>query len=280
MNKPELFDAHTHLQFNAYDKDREDVIKRTIDAGVWVVNVGTQIDTSMSAVKLAEEHSGFYATIGLHPTHTHESFHDEKELSGGGRGFKSRAESISEEYLKLAEHKKVVAIGECGLDYYRLPEGLEEEAKRNQRKEFVKQIKLAAEVNKPLMVHCRDAFGDLIGVLEQNKKFLRPENAGITHFFTGTKEEAGALLKMGFYFSFGGVLTVTRDYDEVVKTLPEKSLLLETDAPYVSPLPYRGKRNEPVYMREAAKRIAEIRNSSEEEICSLTVDNTIRIFGL
>lgn len=278
MSKPELFDAHTHLQFSAYDKDREEVVRRTIDAGVWVVNVGTQMDTSLSAVKLAEEHEGFYAAVGLHPIHTHESFHDEKEL-GGGKGFKSRSESVTEEYKKLAEHKKVVAIGECGLDYFHLPEN-EGEAKQRQKEEFVKQIRLAAEVNKPLMIHCRDAFGDLITILGESKKYLRSERTGITHFFTGSKEEAEKLLAMGFYFSFGGVVTITRDYDEVVSSLPIDRILLETDAPYVSPVAYRGKRNEPAYVKEAAKRIAEIRNLSEEEVSRLTVENAVRIFGL
>lgn len=279
MNRPKLFDAHTHLQFSAYDKDRGEVVKRTIGAGVWVVNVGTQIDTSASAVKLAEEHEGFYATVGLHPIHTHESFHDEKEL-GGEKGFKSRAESAGEEYKKLADHHKVVAIGECGLDYYHLPEGLEDEAKKSQKEEFVKQIKLAAEVDKPLMIHCRDAFEDLINVLKENKKFLRSEKTGITHFFTGNRDQADKLLEMGFYFSFGGVITITRDYDETVKSFPMDRILLETDAPYVSPSVHRGKRNEPVYVEEVAKRMAEIKGVSEKKIGEVTVENTFRIFNL
>ncbi|MCL5016023.1 MAG: TatD family hydrolase [Patescibacteria group bacterium] len=278
MSKPELFDAHTHLQFSAYDKDREEVVRRTIDAGVWVVNVGTQIDTSLSAVKLAEEHEGFYAAVGLHPIHTHESFHDKKEL-GGGKGFKSRSESVTEEYKKLAEHKKVVAIGECGLDYFHLPEN-EDEAKQRQKEEFIKQIQLAAEVNKPLMIHCRDAFGDLIAILEENKKYLRSEKTGIAHFFTGTKEEAEKLLAMGFYFSFGGVVTITRDYDEVVSSLPIDRILLETDAPYVSPVAYRGKRNEPIYVKEVAKRLSEIRGISLADIQRTTTENAFKVFSI
>lgn len=279
--EPQLFDAHTHLQFSAYDKDREEVIKRTLDNGIWAVNVGTQIDTSRSAIKLAEEHPEFYATVGLHPTHTSESFHDVDELGGGEglSGFKSRQEAVGVEYYKLAEDKKVVAIGECGLDFFRLPED-REEAKRRQTEAFKEQIKLASEVDKPLMIHCREAFRELIAVLEENRKLLRNERSGIVHFFTGTKEEADKLLAMGFYFSFGGVLTITRDYDDIVKTVPLDRLLLETDAPYVAPVPYRGKRNEPVYIKEIAAKVAETMDMSVAEIKKITTANALNFFGL
>ena len=279
MNRPELFDAHTHLQFAAYDQDREEVIKRTLEAGVWAVNVGTQLDTSRAAIELAENHPGLYAAVGLHPIHTHESFHDAEEL-GGAKGFASREAQFSEEYSRLAAHPKVVAIGECGLDYFHLPEEREEEAKAKQRVEFFKQIRLSAELKKPLMIHCRQAFGDLIGVLEENRKLLDPARAGIIHFFTGSKEEAQKLINFGFYFSFGGVLTITGDYDEAVRSVPPEKILLETDAPYVAPRSHRGRRNEPLYVREVAERLAEIRSVTYAEIAESTVENAFRIFNI
>lgn len=281
MIRPELFDAHTHLQFAAYDQDREEVIKRTLDGGVWAVNVGTQLDTSRAAIELAEKYAGLYAAVGLHPIHTHESFHDAEELGGAeAKGFKSRDEELGEEYFRLASHPKVVAIGECGLDYFHLPEGREEEAKAKQRSEFLKQVRLSAELKKPLMIHCRQAFGDLIAVLEENRRLLDPARAGVIHFFTGSKEEAQKLINLGFYFSFGGVLTITNDYDEAVLSVPPERVLLETDAPYVAPRSHRGRRNEPLYVREVAERLAEIRSVSYAEIAESTVENTFRIFNI
>ncbi len=281
MNRPELFDVHTHLQFAAYDQDREEVIKHTLETGVWAVNVGTRLDTSRAAIELAEKYSGLYAAVGLHPVHTHESFHDAEELgSSTAGGFRSRDEEIGEEYFRLAAHPKVVAIGECGLDYFHLPEGREKEAKAKQRSEFLKQIELSAELKKPLMIHCRQAFGDLIAMFEENRKLLDPARAGVIHFFTGSKEEAQKLVNLGFYFSFGGVLTITGDYDEAVISVPADRILLETDAPYVAPRSHRGRRNEPLYVKEVAERLAEIRSVSYGEIAESTVENAFRIFNI
>ena len=228
---------------------------------------------------MAENHPGLYAAVGLHPIHTHESFHDAEEL-GGTKGFASREAQFSEEYSRLAAHPKVVAIGECGLDYFHLPEEREEEAKAKQRVEFFKQIRLSAELKKPLMIHCRQAFGDLIGVLEENRKLLDPARVGIIHFFTGSKEEAQKLINFGFYFSFGGVLTITGDYDEAVRSVPPEKILLETDAPYVAPRSHRGRRNEPLYVREVAERLAEIRSVTYAEIAESTVENAFKIFNI
>ena len=130
------------------------------------------------------------------------------------------------------------------------------------------------------MIHCRQAFGDLIGVLEENRKLLDPARAGIIHFFTGSKEEAQKLINFGFYFSFGGVLTITGDYDEAVRSVPPEKILLETDAPYVAPRSHRGRRNEPLYVREVAERLAEIRSVTYAEIAESTVENAFRIFNI
>ena len=273
---PRLIDAHTHIQFAAYKDDRDEVIKRSLDAGIWLVNVGTQKDTSLEAIKLAEKYSeGVYATVGLHPVHTDKSFHDEAEL-GADQTFTSRGEIFDDEtYKKLAEHPKVVAIGECGLDYYRL----EIDSKNKQKEAFIKQIELATEVKKPLMIHCRKAFDDLIDILKDNNPKLQTI-PGIIHFFSGDIVHATRLLDMGFYFTFGGVITFVHDYDKVVKLIPLDKILLETDAPYVTPVPYRGQHNEPSYVLEVAKKIGEIKGIDFEEISHHTVENARTIFGI
>ena len=273
---PKLIDAHTHVQFATYKDDRDEVIKRSLDTGIWMVNVGTQIDTSLEAIKLAEKYSqGVYATVGLHPVHTDKSFHDKAELGEGGMEFTSKGEVFDyEEYKKLALNPKVVAIGECGLDYYHSAE-----YRKKQEKVFIEQIELAYEVKKPLMIHCRKAFDDLIDILKDNSPKLQTI-PGIIHFFSGDIKQATKLLDMGFYFTFGGVVTFTRDYDEIIKTVPINRLLLETDAPYVTPAPFRGQRNEPVYVAEVAKKIGEIKNIDFEEVSHHTIENARTIFGI
>ncbi len=283
--RQKFFDAHTHVQFAAFKDDADFVIQRALDAGIWTINVGTQKDTSAKAVEFANKYpEGVYATVGLHPIHTERYFHDPQELglflnsqefkNSNGEGFMSREEEFNyDHYKNLATSPKVVAIGECGFDYYRLGE----ETKEKQEEVFVQQIKLANEVKKPLMVHCRNAFADLIDILQSTNYKLKPS---IVHFFSGTKDDAQKLLDMGFSFSFGGVITFTRDYDEVIKFIPLDRILLETDAPYVAPVPHRGKRNEPAYIVETAKRMAELKGASIEAVAQKTFDNAIGVFGI
>ena len=273
-NPVRFFDVHTHVQFAAFKDDRKEVLERALKNDVWVVNVGTQRDTSESALELAEKYpEGVWAAVGLHPIHADKSYHDAEELGGGEAAleFTSRGEEFDYDYYKkLAENHKVVAIGECGLDYYRLSA----DTKKKQKEIFEKQIALSNEIKKPLMVHCREAFADLIEILSEQRSSV----AGIVHFFSGTTENAGKLMDLGFSFSFGGVLTFARDYDKVVKYIPMGRILLETDAPYVAPVPYRGKRNEPSYIIEVAKKIAEIKDLTLEEVAVLTFQNAERIF--
>ncbi len=274
MSSTRFFDVHTHAQFAAFADDQDAVIRRALDAGVWMVNVGTQKDTSAAAIETARRYDkGVYATVGLHPIHTDKSYHDKQELGADDGGFTSRGEEFDFEYYKkLAEDPKVVAIGECGLDYYRL----EENTKARQFAAFEAQIALAHEVKKPLMIHCRNAFADLIGLLTANRLTLNAP-AGIIHFFTGTADDAKKLLDLGFSFSFGGVITFARDYDEVIRSIPMERIVLETDAPYITPVPYRGKRNEPAYIIETAKKLAEIKKLPVETVADMTAQNAIRM---
>lgn len=277
---PRLIDAHTHVQFAAYENDMETVIKRSLDNDIWLVNIGTQKETSAKAVDIANSYKeGVYAAIGLHPIHTERSYHDTQELGSGDavEEITSRGEKFDYDYyLQLGKNQKVLAIGECGLDYYRLSE----ETKQKQKEAFEAQINLAAELGKPLMIHCRDAFSDLIEVLKINNSKLKTDFPGIIHFFSGTEEDAKKLLDMSFYFSFGGVTTFTRNYDEVIKFISLEKLILETDAPYVAPVPFRGKRNEPSYVSYIAKAIAAILGFPEETVAERTTQNAMKVLRI
>lgn len=266
------FDAHTHVNFVAFKDDMEATIQRAADAGVAMNTVGTQFDTSKASVELAEKHENVYATIGLHPIHTGKSYHDEKELGEGGKAFTSRGEEFdAARYEALAQSPKVIAIGECGLDYFRL----EADTKKTQEKAFIQQIELANQLQKPLMLHIRNAYDDALAVLKANAKVK-----GDVHFFAGDWGVARRFLDEGFTLSFTGVLTFTQDYDEVVRNAPLDMLLSETDAPYVAPKPYRGKRNEPAYVVEVAKAVARIRRADEETVREQLLINARRVFGI
>ena len=277
---PKLIDTHSHIQFSAYEGEGDKVIKRALDEDIWVVNVGTQKDASWAGVVMAEGYKeGVYATIGLHPIHTSKSYHDTKELGGGeaAEAFTSRGEEFDFDFYKeLGKNKKVVAVGECGLDYYRL----DQETKEKQIEVFEAQIELAKAIEKPLMIHCREAFDDLIEVIKKNKNSLHRSYPGINHFYAGSIKNARGLMDLGFYFSFGGVLTFTRDYDEVVKYIGLDRILLETDAPYVAPHPHRGERNEPLFVEYRAMKLAEILGEDLEVVQKRTTENAMKVLNL
>lgn len=289
-----FFDMHCHPNFAAFEGDREEVINRALEAGVFMNVVGTQKDTSRAAVELAEKYEGVFATVGLHPIHTGKSFHDTDEIGEGGGppagGFTSRGEEFGYEfYKKLASHPKVVAIGECGLDYYRHnandANGVNANtANKKQEEVFRKQIELAIEVKKPLMLHIRNgsgrsAYKDAFSILKSYN--LNPKSPlGNLHFFAGTIEEATPFLDAGFTFSFTGVITFARSYDEIIRYLPLARILSETDAPYVAPAPYRGKRNEPLFVTEVVKKISEIRGEDVEKVREQLFNNALSLFRI
>lgn len=275
---PEFIDIHSHVNFAAYDEDREAVIERALEAGVWMINVGTQKDTSKSAVELAEKYEkGVYAIVGIHPIHTDKSFHDEKELGAGNKEFTSCGEVIDENYYReLLNHPKVLGIGECGLDYYRCTP----ESEKKQRESFSAQIALANEVGKPLMLHVRNglnrsAYRDALEMLKSEAKV-----SGNFHFFAGSSEEAKEILDAGFFLSFTGVITFARQYDDIIKNTPLNRIMTETDCPYVSPEPFRGKRNEPMHVREVVKKIAEIKREDFEKVREVLLQNALTFFNL
>ncbi len=266
------FDAHAHPQFVAYDADREEVIQRSLAAGVGINVVGTQQSTSKSAVELAAAHEGVWASIGLHPIHTAKSNHDTKELGEGGKEFTSRGEKFDTDfYRELGRSKKVIAVGECGLDYYRI----DESTKDIQFETFIAQIELANELEKPLMLHIRNAYGDALMLLKQHAKVK-----GDVHFFAGDWHIAKQFLELGFTLSFTGVITFTHEYDEVIKNAPLDMLLSETDAPYITPVPFRGRRNESIHIPLIVERIAAIRGEPLEKVQTQIYANARRVFAL
>lgn len=273
-----LFDSHAHLNFSAFKDDAEAVIKDCLQNGIWVNNVGSQYETSRRVVEIAEKYSeGVYATVGLHPIHLTAQEVDEEEVR-----FKTREEKFDPElYRKLAESPKVVGIGECGLEYYRLPEGREAEAKKIQEAAFRQQIDLAAENGKALMVHSRDAYADIRRILEDYRGKLR---AVIIHSFIGSWEEARPFVEAGYYISFNGIITFKPRAERkpgqsdpellrVVEQVPLAQILLETDCPYLSPEPLRGRRNVPQNVRLVAQKLAEIKKLGLEEVQRQTTEN-------
>ena len=278
-----LFDAHTHIHFPAYNQDRDETIKRARAAGVKMIAVGTNLETSISAIELAKKYpDDIWATVGFHPSHVQLTTSQVVNYWDKNESREPVQDSFSvEKFRYLATHPKAVAIGECGLDYYRLSANRESQI-AEQKKVFLEQIKLAEDLQKPLMIHCRpskgtdDAYKDLLNILKTKNYKLKT----LAHFFVGSLNVAKKLLELGCYFTFGGVITFTRDYDEVIKYLPLENILLETDAPYVAPVPYRGQRNEPAYVIEVAKKMAVIKNLEFDAFVDKTTENTKRIFAL
>jgi len=273
-----LFDSHSHPHFNAFKNDSDEVIKRALKSGVEMVVVGTQIDTSRNSVTTADKFSGVWAAIGLHPSHLEEGYVDDNEVS-----FKRRAEVYDKEiYKQLAlSSKKVVAIGEIGLDYYRL-EGddvRQQEIINKQKEVFEQQLALATELDLPVSVHCRDAYEDVFQILRKTQS-EHSNLRGVMHCFVGTEDEAKKFLDLGFYISFSGIITFAKSWDEFIKNNSLDKFLVETDCPYLTPVPNRGKRNEPVYVEYTARHMAKLKGLSFEEVASITARNAKKLFGI
>jgi TatD DNase family protein len=317
-----LVDTHAHVNFNAYREDSEAVIKRALKNGVWLINVGSQYSTSRRATEFAQEHpEGVFAAVGLHPAHLKPLKIKEEVDPLEEIEFETKSEVFDyERYKELASRPKVVAIGEVGLDYYHLTADqtqinehdrgsntdLIDEQKRKQKENFVKHLELAKELNKPVIIHCREAHNDVLEILRsfynvnfpirsKDKKFIvradppagggvenyaNHEFKGVVHSFSGRWGQAEEYFKLGFYIAFNGLITFARDYDKVIKNAPLERLLIETDCPYLTPIPYRGKRNEPSYVRHVAEKIAEIKGIGFEEVAEATTKNARKLFGI
>jgi TatD DNase family protein len=256
---PEYFDIHSHLNFADYEKDWDEVVERLRETGTWTIVVGTDLASSQKAVELADKYEEIYACIGIHPVDDASQKFDEREFE------------------KLVTYPKVVAIGECGLDFFH--EKKDEDMER-QKDLFLDQVHFALKHDKPVMIHARNGYQELLDILEPMKNEYGEKLRGDVHFFAGNLDEAKRFWNIGFATSFTGVITFVRDYDEVVKNASLEMLMSETDAPFVSPVPYRGKRNEPSYVQEVVKKIAEIRREDLEVVKKALVSNAFRMFGI
>ena len=251
-----LFDTHAHLNDERFDEIRDELISSLPAKGVGAYcEIGFDTASSRQALQLAEKHDFIYAAAGVHP-------HDTDSLTAADM------DSIAE----LCNHPEVVALGEIGLDYY-----YDNSKRENQRRWFDAQLSLAAELGIPVAVHTRDAMGDTIDILKAHR-----ENTGIIHCYSGSVESARILLDMGYYISFAGPLTFKNANTalEVARFVPDDRLLIETDSPYLAPVPYRGKTNCPVYVAEVAKKLAELRGKTFEEIAELTFDNAKKVYRI
>ena len=260
MTTYDYIDIHSHLNFPDYEKDFDEVMKRLKDSNTATITVGTDLESSKKAVELANKYENIYACIGLHPA--------DKEN-----------ETWNEEEFEKLITTKTVAVGECGLDYGRDSDALEE-TKVRQKIDFKKQINFAVKHDLPLMLHVRNAHEDALNILTDMKKEFGEKLRGNSHFFSGNNEIAQKYLDLGFTVSFTGVLTFTKDYDEAVKYVPLDKMMSETDSPFVAPVPYRGQRNEPSYVQEVVKKIAEIRGEDFDMVKNTLRDNAVKYFKL
>jgi len=282
---PKLFDTHTHFNFNAFKDDWEAVIERTLKEQVWLVNVGAEAKTSKRAVDIAEKYSeGVYAAVGLHPIHTYDDkFEDTSK--GEKVEFITKAEELDKNFYAdlISRSEKVVAVGEIGLDYFHIkkfPAPLNKKLKQKQAKIFDEMIKLAIAHQKPIIIHCRaekdfDAYREILEILKGNTKVT-----GIVHCFQGSRKLLEEFLNRGFMIGYNGVITFTDEYDKLVQATPLDRIVLETDAPWLAPVPHRGKRNESLYVAEVAKKISGLKSLEYAEVASITTTNAQKIFGL
>ncbi len=275
-----FFDAHSHLHDKAFKDDLESVILEMKQKGFGTITVGTGLKESREAIALSDAHPNIFATVGLHPA---DNPLEEYEVLS---------------YEKLAKHDKVVAIGECGLDYHyvetffekeRESRGIKwnkQEEKERQKNIFEKQIELAVKVDKPLMLHGRpskgtmDAYEDMLSLLEESKSKYGIKLRGNAHFFVGNIDIAKRFIDIGFTMSFSGVITFAHDYDDVVRYAPLNMIHAETDSPYATPAPFRGERNTPLMVQEIVARIAVLREEPMEEVRFQLLENAKRVFGV
>jgi TatD DNase family protein len=256
-----IIDTHAHVDVADYDEDREEVIKRARENGVqYMVNIGCDVESSYRSMELAEQYDFIYATAGIHP-------HDVKSING----------DTYAHLRQLLLHPKVIALGEIGLDYFKNYSPQDE-----QRTHFRQQTQLAREMNKPIIIHSRDAKEDIIAILSEFYPKDPTAHSGIFHCFSGDQELADKALEMGFYISFSGSVTFKKaeDLRHVAKTIPADRLFAETDCPYLTPVPHRGKRNEPAYVNHTAEKLAELRGLKIEDVQRTMSLNFFELFGV
>jgi TatD DNase family protein len=256
-----LIDSHCHLDNADFNNDRDAVIERALEAGVehmMAIGTGDGPPDLEAALRLAEKYPAFYATVGIHP-------HDAAKATPGD----------FQRFSELLAHRKVLAVGEIGLDYH-----YDFSPREVQKSAFIEQMGIAASAKKPIVIHTREAWEDTLALIERH--WTPHAIGGIMHCFSGGPEEAHRAIDLGFYLSFGGIVTFPKALavQEAAKSTPRDRILIETDAPYLAPVPKRGKRNEPALMVHTARKLAELRGESYEELCNTTTENFRRLLLL
>ncbi len=283
---PIFVDTHCHVHFQSFKDDMTEVVEKTVSQGVVMNAVGTQRDTSRAGVELAQRYAHIYASVGLHPVHLFSQHIDEEESS-----FNTREEVFDYDYYRtLALNPKTIAIGECGLDLYRLPETISaDQVLERQQAVFRDHFRLAQEVNLPLAIHVRDAYPQMIDLLKELMlQYNQAQLRSVIHCYIGNWEYAQEFLKLGSYLGFTGIITFPPKKSapeaqaallEVVKKCPLDRMVLETDSPYLAPGKFRGKRAEPWMVQEVAKKIAEIKGISLSDVEKATTENALKLFS-
>lgn len=254
-----LIDTHCHLNFKEFDIDRDKIIGQCLNNDIWIINVGVDYESSKKVIELAEKYDkGVYATISIHPHNV------------------DKVDFNKKKFLELAKNPKVVAIGETGLDYMFCEN--DEKIQELQKKVFIQHLDLAKEINKPVIIHSRRLFPEILEII-RNTKYELP-NTGVLHCYMGRWSYAEEYLKLGFYLSFTGLITYARDYDKVIRNTPLERIMIETDAPLLTPEPHKGERNEPQYVKYIAQKIAEIKEIPFKKVAFQTTKNARTLFGL
>lgn len=252
-----LFDTHAHLSDDAFDADRHELIPKLPESGIArIVDVACDVRTAHKTIELIDRYPFIYGTVGMHP-------HDVKYMNN----------SLMDRIAESLGHEKMLALGEIGLDYH-----YDLSPREDQKKWFVEQLELAKQLGYPVVLHIREAFGDCMEILREHKDGLR----GIMHCFSGSVETAYECLDLGLSFSFGGAVTFknAKKPIEVIRSIPLESILLETDCPYMTPVPHRGERNDPSYIGLTCEKIAEIRGMDISEAADITYRNACKAFGI
>lgn len=268
-----FIDTHGHVNLSGFNDDCDEVIRRSLEHDTKIIAPSTQLPTSKKAIALAEKYDGVWAAVGLHPTHV---LNHEFDPSA---------------FAELAKHPKVVAMGETGIDYYRVPDGADfEEWKEKQRAVLQHHIEIATERNLPVITHCRvgkttetaAAYEDLHKILQTNMNAGKLSRRGVVHCYVSDWNTAKAFLELEYMISFTGIITFTHDEAllDAVRQIPLSSMMIETDSPYLTPVPHRGKRNEPWYVKFVAMKIAELKGVTLEDVERATTENAIQFFQL
>ncbi|MDO8668766.1 MAG: TatD family hydrolase [Candidatus Buchananbacteria bacterium] len=286
-----LIDSHCHVNFNAYNKDDREIIDRSLAEDIWLINIGSEYETSRRSIGIAENYQqGVYAVVGLHPIHVTGDVTESVITNGQTQEVTTRREEFDyNKYKELAKSsKKVVGLGEVGLDYFYFDRNeADAKAKKNLQKEYFNQfINLASELNLPLVVHCRghkdnpyEVYDDILEIIQGSDKKIR----GVIHCFGGNSSQAQKFINLGFYIGFTGIITFKKKAEElqqIAKEIPLEKILIETDAPYLAPEPHRGQRNEPSYVKFVAQKIAQLKGLNLEEVANTTTANARNLFNI